>query len=171
MLVPGNPGKLGTPIYVFTVESPQPVRARHTSCMQLLWKPNDLPGKTHAFTYYIWNLPTRGVKEHFMYAVTVETLRPEQGRRTHLLSYHWNVMIHGARQVHVRSYCRSPTIWAGRHTHLLSHLWKLATRVGKEHFMYTVTAETPRSGQARHMHFCISCGNLAIWAGKAHSFT
>jgi hypothetical protein len=41
MLVPGDPGRLGTPIYVFTVESPQPVGARHTSCTQLLWKPHD----------------------------------------------------------------------------------------------------------------------------------
>jgi hypothetical protein len=36
MLVPGNPGRLGTHIYVFTVESPQPVGAKPTSCTQLL---------------------------------------------------------------------------------------------------------------------------------------
>jgi hypothetical protein len=30
---------------------------------------------------------TRGGKAHFMYAVTVETTRPEQGRHTHLRSY------------------------------------------------------------------------------------
>jgi hypothetical protein len=30
---------------------------------------------------------TRGGKAHFMYAVTVETPRPEQGRHIQLLSY------------------------------------------------------------------------------------
>jgi hypothetical protein len=40
MLVPGDPGSLGIHIYVFTVESQQPVGARHTSCTQLLWKPH-----------------------------------------------------------------------------------------------------------------------------------
>jgi hypothetical protein len=41
MLVPGDPARLGTHIYVFIVESVQPVGARHTSCTQLLWKPHD----------------------------------------------------------------------------------------------------------------------------------
>jgi hypothetical protein len=41
MLVPGDPRRLGTPIYVFTMESPQPVGARHTSCTPLLWKTYD----------------------------------------------------------------------------------------------------------------------------------
>jgi hypothetical protein len=40
MLVPGDPGSTGIHIYVFTVESQQPMGARHTSCMQLLWKPH-----------------------------------------------------------------------------------------------------------------------------------
>jgi hypothetical protein len=40
MLVPGNPGSIGIHIYVFTMESQQPVGARHTSCMQVLWKPH-----------------------------------------------------------------------------------------------------------------------------------
>jgi hypothetical protein len=44
MLVPGDPGGIGKHIYVFTVESQQPVEARHTSCTQLLWKPRD-PGR------------------------------------------------------------------------------------------------------------------------------
>jgi hypothetical protein len=52
MLVPGDTGRLGTPIYLFRVESLQPVWARY-----------------------------------FMYAVAVETPRPEQGRHTPLLSY------------------------------------------------------------------------------------
>jgi hypothetical protein len=50
MLVPGDPRRLGTPIYVFTVESPQPVGARHTSYRHLLWKHRDRVGKTHLFT-------------------------------------------------------------------------------------------------------------------------
>jgi hypothetical protein len=41
MLLPGDPGSIGTRIYVFNVESQQPVGARHTSCTQLLWKPRD----------------------------------------------------------------------------------------------------------------------------------
>jgi hypothetical protein len=40
MLVPGDPGSIGLHVYVFTVESQQPVGARHTSCTQLLWKPH-----------------------------------------------------------------------------------------------------------------------------------
>jgi hypothetical protein len=40
MLVPCDPGSIGIHIYAFTVESQQPVGARHTSCMQLLWKPH-----------------------------------------------------------------------------------------------------------------------------------
>jgi hypothetical protein len=40
MLVHGDPGSIGIHIYVFTVESQQPVGARHTSCTQLLWKPH-----------------------------------------------------------------------------------------------------------------------------------
>jgi hypothetical protein len=50
----------------------------------------------------------------------------------------------------------------GRHTYLLSYIWKLATRGGKEHFMYTVTVETPRSGQARHAYLNSYRGNLKI---------
>jgi hypothetical protein len=46
--------------------------------------------------------------QHFIYAVTVETPRPEQGR----------------------------------HAHLLSYICNLATRGGKEHFMYAVPVET-----------------------------
>jgi hypothetical protein len=41
MLVPGYPGTLGTTMYLFTVESLQPVWAMHTSCTQFLWKPRD----------------------------------------------------------------------------------------------------------------------------------
>jgi hypothetical protein len=48
----------------------------------------------------------------------------------------------------------------GRHIHLLSYLSNLATRGGKEHFMYAVTVETPGSVQARHAHLSSYRGNL-----------
>jgi hypothetical protein len=57
MLVPGDPGSLGAHIYVFTIESQQPV----------------------------------GGKEHFIYAVTAETPRSGQARHTHLSSYRGNL--------------------------------------------------------------------------------
>jgi hypothetical protein len=121
MLVPGDPGRLGTPIYVFTVESPQPVRARHTSCTQLLWKPHDPsredtpiylvtfetsrpvgsrntsckqllcksrdPSRERTHIYLVTLETSRTVGTRNNCAVTVETPRPVQGRRTHLLSY------------------------------------------------------------------------------------
>jgi hypothetical protein len=65
MLVPADPGRLGTHIYVFTVEFQQPVGARHTSCTQLLWKSHD---------------PSR--EDTPMYLVTFETLRPVGARHT-----------------------------------------------------------------------------------------
>jgi len=37
--------------------------------------------------------------------------------------------------------------------------------------MYVVTVETPRPGQARHIHLRCYRGNLAMRAGMAHSFT
>jgi hypothetical protein len=50
MLLPGDPGSIGIHIYVFTVESQQPVGATHISCTQLLWKHTARAGKTHPFT-------------------------------------------------------------------------------------------------------------------------
>jgi hypothetical protein len=95
MLVPGDLGRLGTPIYVFTVESPQPVGPRHTSCKLLLRKPRD-PGRqgTH------------------ISVVTTETSPCGQARHTHLRSYCGNL-----KKVYVcvlqfrsgaRSYCENP---------------------------------------------------------------
>jgi hypothetical protein len=97
MLGPGDPGRLGTPIYVFTVESPQPVGARHTSCTHLLWKTRD---------------PSR--EDTHLYLVTFETSQPELGRRTHLLSYLRNSRPTGQGTVHVNSYCGNPANWAGK---------------------------------------------------------
>jgi hypothetical protein len=74
LLVPGDAGRLGTPIYTVTMETLRPVEARHTSCTQLLWKPCD-PG-------------TKGTP---IYVVTVETSRCMQWRHTHLCSYPGNL--------------------------------------------------------------------------------
>jgi hypothetical protein len=52
MLVSGDPGRLGTPIYVSPVESPQPVGPRYNSCTRLLWKPRD-PRREDAPIYLI----------------------------------------------------------------------------------------------------------------------
>jgi hypothetical protein len=41
LVVPVDAGRLGTNIYVVTVETSQAVEARYTSCTQLLWKPRD----------------------------------------------------------------------------------------------------------------------------------
>lgn len=39
LLVPGDLGRLRTPIYVVTFEILRPMEARSTSCVELLWKP------------------------------------------------------------------------------------------------------------------------------------
>jgi hypothetical protein len=52
MLMPGGPGRIGTPVYVFTVESPKHMGARHTSCTPLLWKPHD-PSREDTSLYLI----------------------------------------------------------------------------------------------------------------------
>jgi hypothetical protein len=76
LLVPGDPGRLGTHICVFTVESPPPVVARHFSCIQLLWKPHD-PSKEGA--------P--------IYLVTFETSWPMSRGTVHVSSYCGNSAI------------------------------------------------------------------------------
>jgi hypothetical protein len=70
MLVCGYPDSLGTHIYVFTVESPQPVGARHISCTPLLWKPHD---------------PSREGTP--LYLATFETSRPIGQGTVHVSSY------------------------------------------------------------------------------------
>jgi hypothetical protein len=88
LLVTGDPGTLGTPIYVFTVETPRPVEARRNSYTQLLWKLHD-PSRENTPIYLVTFETSRHVrgKGYFMYAVTVETPRHEQGRCTHLVTY------------------------------------------------------------------------------------
>jgi hypothetical protein len=115
MLVAGDPGQLGTPVYVFTVESPQPVGARYTSCTQLLWKSHD---------------PSREGTP--IYLATFETLRPVGARNTsctQLLRKHRDPSKEGApiylvtfetsrpigrSRVHVSSYCGNTAIQAGK---------------------------------------------------------
>jgi hypothetical protein len=92
MLVPGEQGSRGIHTYVFTVESQQTVGARHTSCTQLLWKPQD-PSREDTHIYLITFEKSRylGAKEHFMYPVTVETLRSGQARHARLSTYRGNL--------------------------------------------------------------------------------
>jgi len=43
--------------------------------------------------------------------------------------------------------------------------------LGARHFMFVLTMETPRPGQAKHAHSRSYRENLATRAGKAYSFT
>jgi hypothetical protein len=72
--VPRNPGRLGTSIYIVTLEISRPVEARHTSCTQLVCKPRD---------------PSR--QGTAVYVVTSETSRCGQARHTHLRSSRGNL--------------------------------------------------------------------------------
>jgi hypothetical protein len=72
MMMPGDPGRLGTPICISTVESPQPVGARHTACTHLLWKPHN---------------PSREVTP--IYLVIFETSRPVGSRNTSCKQLLW----------------------------------------------------------------------------------
>jgi hypothetical protein len=50
-----------------------------------------------------------------MYAVTVETPRPEQGRHTHLLSYIWNLATRGGKAHFMYAVTvETPAIQAGK---------------------------------------------------------
>jgi hypothetical protein len=48
--LPGDPSRLAIPIYVFTVESPQPVGARHNMYAVTVETPMTRAGKIHPFT-------------------------------------------------------------------------------------------------------------------------
>jgi hypothetical protein len=50
MLVPGNLGRLGTPIYVFTMESLQPLGQGTLHVRSYCGNPTTQAGKTHTFT-------------------------------------------------------------------------------------------------------------------------
>ena len=74
LLAPVDAGRLGTNIYVVTVETSQPVEARYTSRTRLLWKPRD-----------------QGRQGTTICVVTVETSRRWQARHAHLRSYRGNL--------------------------------------------------------------------------------
>jgi hypothetical protein len=108
MLVPGEPGGLGTPVYVFTMETPRPVEARHDSCTQLLWKPHD-PSRQDTPIYLVTFETSRPVgtrnsscrqllqKPHdqsrkgtLIYFVTFQTSRPMETRHNSCKQLLWN---------------------------------------------------------------------------------
>jgi hypothetical protein len=144
--VPGDPGRLGTPIYIHTEETPRPVEARHTSCTQLLWKPRN-PSKESARIYLVTfensrlvGQGTLNVRSYYgkpaaragkVYPFTSLHLKPRDP---------W-----GQGTIHVRSYC-GKTCDPGRQ----------GTPIP------VVTAETSQCGQARHTHLRSHRGNLKI---------
>jgi hypothetical protein len=84
MLVPGDLGSIGIHIYVFTVESQQPVGARHTSRSQLVWK-------THG--------PSR--EDTLIYLATFETSRLLGARNTSRTQLMWKPRDPGRQGTHI----------------------------------------------------------------------
>jgi hypothetical protein len=84
MLVPGDLGSIRIHIYVFTVESQQPVGARHTSYKQLLWKPHG---------------PSR--EDTPIYLVTFETSRLVGARNTSCTQFLWKPRDPGRQGTHI----------------------------------------------------------------------
>jgi hypothetical protein len=84
MLVPGDPGSIVIHIYVFAVESQQPVGERHTSCTRLLWKPHG---------------PSR--EDTPIYLVTFETLRLVGARNTSGTQLLWKSRDPGRQGTHI----------------------------------------------------------------------
>jgi hypothetical protein len=84
MLVPGDPGGIGIHIYVFTVESQEPMGARHTSYTQLLWKPHG---------------PSR--EDTPIFLVTFETSRLVGARNTSRTQLLWKPRDPGMQDTHI----------------------------------------------------------------------
>jgi hypothetical protein len=130
------------------------------------------------FAYLAWNPATRGGKAHFMYAVTVENPRPEQGRQIHLHNNIWKLTTRGGKEHFICAVTQeTPRPELGRHTHWHTNLWNFATPVvrhssckqllrkprdprGKGTCISIVIAENSRCGQARHTHLRSYRGNL-----------
>jgi len=74
LLVPGNPDRLGTIIYIVIVDNSRPVEARYTTYMYLLCKSRD-----------------QGRQGTSTYVVTVETSCHGKARHAHLRSYLGNL--------------------------------------------------------------------------------
>jgi hypothetical protein len=64
--VPSDTGGLGTAIYLFILESPQPVGEINTSGKQLLWKPHDPNKEGPPFTYLTLKFRDPWVKAQFI---------------------------------------------------------------------------------------------------------
>jgi hypothetical protein len=114
MLVPGYPGTQGTSMYLFTVESLQPVSAMHTSCTQLLWKPRDssreqtpiylvafetsrpVGARNRACTQLLRKPRHPGRQGKRISVLTAETSPCGQSRHTHLRIYlgHLKIYMH-----------------------------------------------------------------------------
>jgi hypothetical protein len=88
MLLIGEPGSIGIHIYIFSVESQQPVGARHTECTQLLWKTHG-PSREDTHIYLVTFETSRLVGANN--TVTVETPRAGQVRHAHVSSYRGNL--------------------------------------------------------------------------------
>jgi hypothetical protein len=115
MLVPGDPGRLGTPIYVFTMESPQPVGARNTSCAPLLWKPHD-PSRQDTPLYFVTFETSRllGARNTSCKQLLWKPRDPSrQGAPIYLVTFETSRPM-GQGTVHVSSYCGNPAIRAGK---------------------------------------------------------
>jgi hypothetical protein len=84
MLVPGDPHGIGIHIYISTVESQQPVAARHTSWKQLLWKPH---------------CPSR--EDTSIYLVTFENSRLVGARSTSHMQLLWKLRDRGRQSTHI----------------------------------------------------------------------
>jgi hypothetical protein len=124
------------------------------------------------FAYLAWNSATRGGKAHFMYAVTVENPRPEQGRHTHLHSNIWKLVTRWGKEHCTYAITQeTPPPQLGRHTHLLINLWNFATRVARHNSCKQLLWKPRDPCGEKHMHFHSYRGNFAMWAGKAHTFT
>jgi hypothetical protein len=156
MLVPGDPGRLGTPIYVFTVGSPQPVWARYASCTQLLWKPHDPSSRD--------DTP--------IYTVTFETSRLVGARNTSCKQVLWKPRDHSRESTYiylVTFETSRPVV--SRTTSRTRLLWKTRDPSREGAPIYLVTFETSRPMGQCTVHVSSYSGNTAIRAGKAHPFT
>jgi hypothetical protein len=115
LLVPGDPGRLGTPIYIFTKETPRPGEASHTSCMQSLWKPCD-PSKEGAPIYLVTSETSRPVGAKHSSCKQLLCKPRDAGRQAHPFTYLPLNPRDPWRQgtFHVRSYCGKAAIRAGK---------------------------------------------------------
>jgi hypothetical protein len=156
MLVPGDPGRLGTPIYVFTVETPQPVGARYTSCPQLLWKPQD---------------PSR--EDTPISLVTFETSRPVWARNTSSKQLLWRPRDPSREGKHIiySVIVQTSRPVGSRNTSSTQLLWKPRDPSKEGAPIFLVTFETLRPMGQRTVHVSSYYVNPAIRAGKAHPFT